>query len=564
MKKRIYIGFALFAALAARPSCAAETNESAVCDHADCHSHEVRSGFIWSLGELETNKIDLLVVFDRSAVEWLAKSQYATAENYAKASIEHLNGILARTELDKHFTFRLAGFSEIKYSFAGENPHRLASVAAGLDKATGVEMGAFKRIRAERNKFKADIVAVMTGSCPTNVYGGSVSLRDSDFTPARLAAFKERAYCFCSISHAMTRYTLMHEIGHIMGAGHFASGSSPHAGPQLFHYSSSHYFTVGENRYTTLMGSRFNGDDTNTYERIPMFSSPGHKFSTSVNGQEMGCAVGTPDHDNSRTLRETYPYVANFRVASKMDVIPVDPNAIRLSVMTGGVEFAKNKTLNLRRLLSHDLVIKAESAIKPRVSVIGLPMGMYYSPGTGRLMGWPIKAGKYTVKVSANNKLGYQASLKLKLRVRPFQKGEEGDAYPRFMDKMKWKRDWKRPEGTPYSLPKPLTVRLTAETEGDFGLSDNDWIELTMTNAEGAGRIVGELSGAKISSFQSFVRFGAGGGAGPSRERVSCLVCIPAQEGTPFVGYSRWINLFITVDDEWRISKLEVASATKP
>ena len=63
-------------------------------------------------GETETNRIDLLLVFDASACGWLA-GKGLKPRGYAEKSIADLNRSLAYTGVDRHFKFRLAGVLDL-------------------------------------------------------------------------------------------------------------------------------------------------------------------------------------------------------------------------------------------------------------------------------------------------------------------------------------------------------------------------------------------------------------------------------------------------------------------
>ena len=53
--------------------------------------------------------IDLLIAYDRSAVEWLEAEDGRSPQAFAEAAVSRLNGVLPATELDKSFVFNLAG-----------------------------------------------------------------------------------------------------------------------------------------------------------------------------------------------------------------------------------------------------------------------------------------------------------------------------------------------------------------------------------------------------------------------------------------------------------------------
>ena len=534
--------------------------------YADTNS-TASSGYVWTQGEIETNKVDLLFVFDSSTHGWLDSSGCSNMHTFAEKTVLDMNRALARTELDRYFTFRIAGVTNVTHSFSGCDPTELVgTISRRSSSKAGGHVPALNKIRKFRDKVKADIVIVLSNGFGPKTFGGSYLLT-GPLSPVSLNRTKESAFAFCDISSVVSRYTALHEVGHIMGAGHSNEDwvrTTP--GPQLFPYSSGAHFTVGTNRYATVMSCTTGEAGSVPWTRFPVFSSASHTLKLpDVNTGKMidtGVSLGVADkNDNTRTLRETYHFIANYRVAQKMDSVPIDPDSIRLSVVTGGVEMAASGTVSLRTLMSHDLRIKAESPSAATVRVSGLPKGLYYSLYTGRILGWPTKPGKYTVTVTANNNAGYKAAQSFKFEV---------TKVPRFKEKRgrgsmllraaKWRRPWWRRDGQcPYVVEKPLSVSLGPESEG-AGLSSGDGLELKLISPDGAGLASGTIGGEKVSAYVQFERFGTGRGAGEGQERLGCLVAFPPRKGGAFAGYLRWVDLFVTVDEHWHIKTMKVVS----
>ena len=528
------------------------------------------NGYTWTCGEAETNKVDLLMVFDSSASTWLATSSYTNAAAFAEDAVAHLNGAISATGIHAYFSFRLAGVKEISHSFSKGNPVETVRVLTGLASPTKALAKTCKGIWRARDKAKADIVVVLSDGFLPGMYGNAMSLTAKDLTPRGLATFKERAYCVCDISSVFSRYTLLHEIGHIMGAGHSNEPWVQRPGPQACPFASGFHFSVGSNRYATVMASPHCSSNGLSWARLPVFSSPNHtfKFRDPATGGlvDSGVRLGEPEtNDNTRTILETYPYVTNFRVSRKMDNVPVDPDSIRLSVVTNGVDVPQRGVVHLRSCMSHDFKLKVESPGAFRVHVKGLPRGLYYSKYTGRIMGWPEVPGKYVVLVEANNSIGYKAKLKINVVV------ERGLSVPQqrrgktsiLRQAGRWRHPWHRPEGAYYVLEKPLTVRLTAQSAGDHGLVGDDFLELSLNGRDGAGWVSGSVAGAKISRYVQFERFGAGRGTGKGQERVGCFVSEPPRAESAFKGYMRWFDFNVTVDESWHIKDMSVFSVRK-
>ena len=75
---------------------------------------------------------------------------------------------------------------------------------------------------------------------------------------ANLAYTGRRAFSVCEIAAVEAKYVMVHEVGHVMGAGHpTAKQVNPdqiNCGPQLFDYSSAYIFDYDGNTYFTIMG----------------------------------------------------------------------------------------------------------------------------------------------------------------------------------------------------------------------------------------------------------------------------------------------------------------------
>ena len=206
-----------------------------------------------------------------------------------------MNTVLDNNGLASSFRFRLVGVETV----AAEGGADFDGV---LD-ATREGTGAWGAVKAKRDEVGADVVTTMidTGSA-SGVTGLGYSL---ERTP--VSGFSESAYNVCAIRAVAQGHTMTHETGHNLGAGH-ASAVDPaqiSPGPQLFDYSSGHHFT-GTNgvAYHTVMAYYYDGFG-NTYTPAPFFSSPDCTY--------MGTAVGDAEHDNARTLRETYAAAAKWR-----------------------------------------------------------------------------------------------------------------------------------------------------------------------------------------------------------------------------------------------------------
>ena len=250
-------------------------------------------------------RIDVLVAYDRAARDWVDGGQGGIT-NFAQLAVVRMNAVVANSGLSDKFCFRLAGVTTVAANGGTDLDVVLDNVTDGL--------GAWSAVRAAREDSGADVVTTLvdTGSA----YGWT-GLGWSLEGAAGISAFDAYAFNVCSVRSVAESDTMLHEIGHNMGAGHAdAAHMGEGHGPQFHDYSAGHYFSVGAERYHTVMA--YNVDKNGVfYHDVPFFSSPDRTFG--------GVPVGDVGHDNVRTLVATYEAVAAFRAA--VDVIGPEPHA---------------------------------------------------------------------------------------------------------------------------------------------------------------------------------------------------------------------------------------------
>lgn len=266
--------------------------------------------------------VDVLVSYDTSAAQWINDSSLAF-EGFAERQIALANQVLANSGLGGVFDFRLVGVHKGMFTHE-DTGDMLPTLLAATDSSDS----AWEALRAARNAAGADIVVVLVNDSHVNSArglsytlepyvsknGGAGERRyglDFEGADSYLKWYAEVAFCVVDIAAAESGYVFVHEMSHVMGAGHSELLSPSHGepGPQLYTYSSAFMGQGSDgNYYATIMGYNSTGyPDSAHYTVLPYFSSP------NVRNPETGDALGDEAHDNVRTLRNTYVTVSAFR-----------------------------------------------------------------------------------------------------------------------------------------------------------------------------------------------------------------------------------------------------------
>ena len=317
-------------------------------------------------GESETNCVDVLVAYDTTSAKWVEANFGETdgLEAFAEMCVAKLNMVLDNSGLSE-YRFRLAGLQAVPYNAENlrttQDDVSLIDYSRLLDLMTENSATVWKDLRAARELVSADVVTFLVDNGEEDEAGlvglgyslDSESIYDVDY-------FGDYAYNVCSVRDVAAGYTMVHEIGHHLGAGHAdrtqMNGRVWDVGPQLFVDSAAYYFWApnpdgGETRYHTVMGYAWDGFGGSEFAcEAPYFSTPEKTFAwTSEDGETLvtnqtDIAVGTYWNDNASTLRETFAIGANFR-----------PHKVQVSVdvgtgggtVTGGGSFAAGKKIRL-------------------------------------------------------------------------------------------------------------------------------------------------------------------------------------------------------------------------
>lgn len=340
MMKSIVAGAMAMAALTAAASQPLRPNPAALAARiaaVEGQTHPMLKAAIKT--ETRLDVVDVLIAFDRSAVNWLTRMGRGTPEKYAADCVEKLNYCLSMSHLEGFFQFRLAGTVVMSLD-ASRMP--LINMVLNMINENGevVASGEWKKVTDKRAEVGADIVSVLSacGSLGNVGQGFALESEWGGRSAAAIKAFGDWAYNACAIEAVDDDYTMVHEIGHNMGCGHpddamapglaaMSTPGNPMTGPQFYDYSSGWYLWDRGMGYYTIMSYNWGGigpnggyNDSLRFEPLPFFSTPEYSWN--------GHVLGDVKHDNRRTLINNYRYVAQYRVSQQTPIKPepvVDP-----------------------------------------------------------------------------------------------------------------------------------------------------------------------------------------------------------------------------------------------
>ena len=350
-------------------------------------------------GETLTNVVDVLFSFDASGASWVrTASSFADEDDalglFAEDRVASMNNALVNSGLGKKFSFRMAGTIAVS---TDARTVRSSDGSADLDAITDYLAGArsdsnssraadWKKIRNKRKEVGADLVTFLVKGAESGTVGIGFALNDWSITDS---TFPDRAYNACAVTVAAYDTTIAHECGHNMGAGHASMADADNSGPQLYGYSTGHYFNVtnsegviidhcmtvmgynddgysarhatewrtyARSHYVTVNGKRMRLIDSAYYDdnwsyglfrEACHFSSPsvGCLYDDPVTGKSVktGVPTGTSSHNNAKLLKLTYPLVANYRLHKDALLVSCSGKGS----VTGGGFYVPGKKVNL-------------------------------------------------------------------------------------------------------------------------------------------------------------------------------------------------------------------------
>jgi hypothetical protein len=145
---------------------------------------------------------------------------------------------------------------------------------------------------ARRNAIGADLVMLLTANADYSCGAGAACAELGDVINC------DPSFAFTEIWWLIhPRWTFIHEIGHLMGAGHNR--------PDDDDSDCAHGWTVGGNRFQKTSMARWNGSQNPTDTRILHYSNPDVVFN--------GDPTGTENDNNAKVIRNGACIVANYR-----------------------------------------------------------------------------------------------------------------------------------------------------------------------------------------------------------------------------------------------------------
>ena len=243
--------------------------------------------------------VDILVAFDQGAKARCATLGFDGIDDFADYAVNKMNTVLANSQLDDKFCYRLVGVVEIDDKWSAINGALLGSLRASE--------GKLAKISQLREKFGADTTTLLidkTSGTTTGIAYGYYLSGGYD-VPSK---FDTYAYNVCDINTVYSRYTMSHETGHNMGCGH-SNRQGSNSGPGRYSDSCGYHFADTNNVLRgTVMAYTYSGDNDGYYNPVPYFSTP------EISPSEYGCALGVEGVNNNRgTLLQTYDDIAGLR-----------------------------------------------------------------------------------------------------------------------------------------------------------------------------------------------------------------------------------------------------------
>jgi hypothetical protein len=276
--------------------------DSPPIDHEIINTNNIEPNFM--INSPSEVVIDLLLVYTPAAANWAQNSsQYTDIDHVIDIAIERGNLVMANSNTGVVFNIvhrHLTMYTE-------------SNTSLDLTRLTDPNDGHMDEVHVLRDMFYADVIVFLAFISYT---GGAAWLLTST------NGFWDDSYASSinRVQQSASGYTVVHEIGHNMGAHHHREQNfQPGPNHALGNYSSAWRGVVSGSRVSTIMsytdGSFFPDGMSNSH--IPYLSSP----TIILNGVPIGNASTM---DNRRVILETRVATAGYRTRpiSSFDVAP--------------------------------------------------------------------------------------------------------------------------------------------------------------------------------------------------------------------------------------------------
>lgn len=278
--------------------------------------------------------IDLAAVFTPGAVAQLGSE--ALLRSRLQLSVDAMNRAMSNSRIG--VSIRLVHADPIAYVGANDlfvDRMRLTNGTNGLAPAHML-----------RDTYGADLVTLIVENSASS--GGNASLMTSISDPTNAATKAFSAVTPDALSPY--NYTVAHELGHNLGAGHERGNTiDPAVGP--FPYSYGYRFTAqGKVRHDIMSYA--------PGEEVPYYANPAASF----RGVPTGSPVGAADQaDLATTFAQTAPIVAAYRATAVADALApmaaVDAIRVKGGFAYVTIRYADDSGIDLATIDSNDLTL---------------------------------------------------------------------------------------------------------------------------------------------------------------------------------------------------------------
>ncbi|HEV8605071.1 MAG TPA: M12 family metallo-peptidase [Tepidisphaeraceae bacterium] len=315
---------------------------------------------------LSASVIDLLIAYTTSAKTAAGSTQAIEAK--ITKSIADANQVLANSLVD--ITLRLVHTQEIAYTESG-------SLATDLARLQDPTDGFLDTLPPLRDAYGADLVSLFVANGDS---AGLAYLMDDPAAPSN------SDYAFSVIqqdSADAPNYTLIHEIGHNLGADHDRENAS-NAG--AFDYSYGYRFIANGAIYRDVM----------SYDpgiRIPYFSNPNITYL----GVPIGIAAGSQNSaDTAATLNQTGPIAAAYRATVVSDSTAPTASisnwnfSTTFQVLSFSIKYTDESGLDTTSFGAGDIHVTGPNALNQAATFLGVDQ---VTPGGVRVATYQVSLG---------------------------------------------------------------------------------------------------------------------------------------------------------------------------